>query len=92
MLALLEIPHFTPYVGTAPGTTTIHISGQADLGSPKLKAWWNPYVDIPTMRGLGRLSDTQPRWDLFGVTLALSFASAVTYAWWKSSKVTTRKR
>lgn len=89
MLALLEIPTFTPYVGTAPGTTTIHISGQADLGAAKPKIWWNPYNDIPTMRGLG---EPQTRWDLFGIALALSFASVVTYAWWKNGKITIRSR
>jgi hypothetical protein len=84
MLALLEVPTFTPYVGVAPGTTTMTL-GAAKRAARRVRqrVWWNPYVDIPTLRGLG-----QPtvRWDLFALALGASFAGVVGYAYWRHRK------
>jgi len=90
MLALLEVPTFTPYVGVAPGTTTMTLGAAKRAARNARRAmrkarpsafWWNPYVDIPTMRGLGQ---STVRWDLFALGLGAAFAGVVGYAWWRN--------
>jgi hypothetical protein len=79
-------PGFTPYVGVAPGTTTMALAGRFDcigcssLGVQRQQAW-NPYVDEVAMRGLGQVK-TKIRWDLFALALGVSFAGVLAWSQW----------
>lgn len=96
-ITTLAFPHFTRYEGTAPGTTTLHISGQpGGLGAGRHgqliptaghPLWWNPYQDFTSLKGLGDISsDMSPRWDLLALGFGLSFAAVIGYSYWKHRK------
>lgn len=53
------------------------------LGNARRDAWWNPYIDVPTLKGLGQ---TKTRWDLFALAFGAGLAGAVGYAFWRSRK------